>query len=144
MDKRRLHHLWTITRNIKPQYALVGVVVFGTVCVYSLRENNLQMAKLRDAVYAADKSGTGVEPALQKLQVFVSAHMNTNLAAGPNAPYPPLQLQYTYDRAVQAAGAEVNTANAKIYTDAQKYCEPEDSDRFFGPLPYRLRTVVCR
>jgi hypothetical protein len=139
MDKRRLHHLWTKVRRIRPWYFLILVVVSGTICVLALRQNNLQMAGLRDAVYTADKNGEGVQTALQKLQVYVSAHMNTDLSTGPNSPYPPIQLEYTYDRAVQAAGNAASTANAQVYTDAQHYCEQSIPNGFSGR--YRITCV---
>lgn len=139
MDKRHLHHLWTQLRPIRPWYFLIVALLSGVVCVVSLRQNNLHMAKLRDAVYAADKSGHDVQAALQNLQVYVTSHMNTELAVGPNAPYPPIQLQYTYDRAVQAAGSSASSQNAKVYTDAQHYCEAKIPDGFSGR--YRIACV---
>ena len=132
MDRGLLHHWGRLLRPIKPWYFLAFGVVSGAVCILALRANNLEMARLRDAVYTADKNGAGMVPALQALQVYVTGHMNTNLATGPNAPYPPIQLQYTYDRAVQAAGAAASAANAKIYTDAQHYCEAQDPVDFSG------------
>lgn len=98
----------------------------------ALRANNFHMAALRNDVYAADKNNGDVQKALQNLQVYVTSHMNTDLATGPNAPYPPVQLQYTYDRAVQAAGQQATAANAQIYTDAQHYCEQQDPVDFSG------------
>lgn len=132
MDKRFLHHLWTRLRPVRPWYFLVIAAVAGVVCVAALRQNNLQMASLRSEVYSADKDGSGVENALQHLQVYVTSHMNTDLSGGPNAPYPPIQLQYTYDRAVQAAGAAASAANLQIYTAAQAYCERQDPTDFSG------------
>lgn len=81
------------------------------------------MIILRDAVYAADKNDGNVEAALQNLRTYVYGHMNTDLAAGPNAVHPPVQLKYTYDRLVQAASQKVEAANATLYTDAQSYCQ---------------------
>lgn len=119
-------------RHIRPVYFLVVALVAGVVCIAGLRHNNLEMASLRDAVYTADRDNKDVVGALQRLQTYVTAHMNTDLSAGPNAPYPPIQLQYTYDRAVQAAGAAASATNAKIYTDAQHYCEQQDPYDFSG------------
>lgn len=139
ITKRQLYKIWKIVRGINPWLLVVATLVSGAVCVLALRGNNLQMAKLRDAVYAADKNGSGVATALQKLQVYVSAHMNTNLSAGPNSPYPPIQLQYTYDRAVQAAGDAASAANSHIYNDAQHYCEQTIPNGFSGS--YRINCV---
>lgn len=139
MDKRQLHHVWTKVRPIKPWYFLALAFLSSTLAVTSLRQNNLEMAHFRDAVYAADKDNTDVQAALQQLQVYVSSHMNTDLSTGPNAPYPPIQLQYTYDRAVQAAGEAASAANAQVYTDAQHYCEATIPNGFSGK--YRITCV---
>lgn len=132
MDKPALHHVWTRLRPIKPWYFVGVAAISGTVAVVALRDNNLEMARLRNVVYTADKNNGNVVGALQQLQLYVTAHMNTDLSGGPNAPYPPIQLQYTYDRAVQAAGASASAANAQIYTDAQHYCEKQDPVDFSG------------
>lgn len=139
IDKRRAHHLLTRIRNIRPWYFLVLAVVSAAIGVVALRQNNLHMARLREAVYTADRNGKGVQQALQNLQLYVTAHMNTGVSAGPNAPYPPIQLEYTYDRAVQAAGEAANAANARIYTDAQHHCEATIPDGFSGR--YRIACV---
>jgi hypothetical protein len=89
------------------------------------------MTTLRDQVYAADKSGQGVEPALQALRAYVGSHINTNLYSGKGV-YPPVQLKYTYDRLVKTEQDRVNAANANVYTDAQKYCETLDPNSFYG------------
>lgn len=138
-DKRQLYRLWKRIRAISPWYFLIGAAVSAAIGVFALRANNLHMAKLRDAVYTADKNGSGVTEALQNLQVYVSAHMNTDLSAGPNSPYPPIQLQYTYDRAVQAAGDAASAANSHIYNDAQHYCEQAIPNGFSGS--YRISCI---
>src|SRR5262249_26097180 len=102
MNKRRLHHFWTRFRAIKPWYFLILAIISTTVCVMSLRANNQHMIQLRDALYAADRDNTNVQQALNNLQSYVTAHMNTNLSTGPNSPYPPIQLKYTYERLVAA------------------------------------------
>lgn len=132
MDKRRLHHLWTKLRLVKPWYFLVLALVCGVICVLGLRSNNEQMIKLRDAVYAADKNDGNVQATLQSLQAYVTAHMNTNLSAGPDPVYPPIQLKYTYDRLVQAQSNSLAQTNTQLYTNAQHYCEQQDSVDFSG------------
>lgn len=132
MDTRDLYHIRMKLRPIKPWYFLCIALITGTVCIVALRNDNLEMAQLRNAVYTADKNNGDVQKALQNLQVFVTSHMNTDVSGGPNAPYPPIQLQYTYDRAVQAAGTAASAANSQIYTDAQHYCEQQDPVDFSG------------
>lgn len=97
-------------------------LVSSIVAVFALRANNQHMVKLRNDVYAADKSGVGVEQALNNLRAYVYSHMNTNLSSG-NSIRPPIQLQYTYQRLESAALAKAQTANEKIYTDAEDYCQ---------------------
>lgn len=90
------------------------------------------MIKLRDAVYSADQNNSDVQGALERLQAYVTAHMNTNLSAGPNSVYPPVQLKYTYDRLVKAQSDQLGQTNTQLYTDAQHYCEQQDPTDFSG------------
>jgi hypothetical protein len=132
MDKKYLHHLWTHIRPVKTWYLLALFLVSATVCVFALRSNNLTMAKLRDNVYQADKNSGNVEDTLQKLRSYVNAHMNTSLATGSDAVYPPIQLKYTYQRLQQAELEKVNGVNSQVYTDAQHYCEQLYPSSFSG------------
>jgi hypothetical protein len=138
MDKRRLHHIWTRVRAIKPWYFMAAALVSGIVCVFALRANNLHMVQLREAVYAADKDNGDTEGALRNLRSYVYGHMNTNLASGPNAVHPPIQLKYTYDRLskAQPSGAD---SNSEIYNQAQKYCEQAIPNGVSGS--YRLSCI---
>jgi hypothetical protein len=130
MNKRYLHHVWTKLRVVRPGYFLIVAIVSTVVCVFALRANNEHMVKLRDVVYAADKNGGDISGALHNLQAYVTAHMNTDLSSGPNAVYPPIQLVHTYDRLVQAQEQKQN--GDQLYTEAQKYCEQQDSVDFSG------------
>jgi hypothetical protein len=132
MNKRRLHHLWTKVRWIKPSYFLVLVVIFAAISVVGLRANNEHMIKLRSAVYAADKYDNNVQAALQQLQTYVTSHMNTNLDTGNGTVYPPIQLKYTYQRILQAQSQSAANANTQLYTAAQTYCQQQDSVDFSG------------
>jgi hypothetical protein len=132
MNKRRLHHLWTKLRWIKPSYFLVVAVAMTLICIFALRANNEHMIKLRSAVYAADKSNGNVESALEQLQAYVTTHMNTNLDSGNGTVYPPIQLKYTYQRLLQAQSQAAATTNTQLYTEAQTYCQQQDSVDFSG------------
>lgn len=123
MKKTELRQFWTRFRGIKPWYFLAVALISGLVAVIALRQNNLTMIKLRDSVVQTDKDNGDIEGALRKLREFVYAHMNTNLSSGNNAIKPPIQLKYRYDRLVAAEKQRVTEANAKIYTDAQAFCE---------------------
>lgn len=98
-------------------------LTLAIISLFALRSNNQQMIKLRNDVYAADKAGSGVEPALDKLRRYVYGHMNTNLSSGGNAIKPPIQLKYTYDRLAAAAQAQAN--NSSLYTEAENYCQAQ-------------------
>ncbi len=118
--------------RIKPRYLLAASVIFGVVCVVSLRQNNQHMEQLKQAVYSADQSGNGVQQALDNLQAYVTTHMNTGLDAGKGSVYPPIQLEYTYSRLVQAEEQKVQASNAGLYTAAQNYCQAQDPTDFSG------------
>jgi hypothetical protein len=91
------------------------------------------MIGLRNAVHTADKNNTNVQEALDRLQAYVTAHMNTNLSTS-NGVYPPVQLNYTYGRLVDQAKAAAVAAQTTtpIYTEAQAYCEQQDPVDFSG------------
>lgn len=131
MDSRTLYYFWRRTRPVKTSYLFTAFLLCVFVHVAALRANNVRMAELRDAVYAADERGQGVEQALQELRAFVGSHMNTDLDAGKGV-YPPVQLKYTYERLVQAEQDRVSAANAQIYTDAQNHCERVNSTSILG------------
>ena len=113
---------------LKPSYFLVIAIIFVGLSVLTLRANNMHMLALRSDVYAADKDNTDVQAALQSLQAYVTTHMNTNLSSGPNAVHPPIQLQYSYER----AKSQISTQNNQIYTDAQHFCEKQNPTGFYG------------
>lgn len=132
MNKRHLHHLWRRFRVLKPWYFLIIAAVAIPICVTALRNNYQHMVKLREAVYTADEHNGDVATALNNLRNYVYAHMNTNLSTGSTGVYPPIQLKYTYDRLVQAQGTNTAAQNTRIYTEAQAYCEQQNSADFSG------------
>lgn len=140
MDKHKFHHYYTKLRRIKPWYFLILAVVFGVICLFALRANNLRMVELRQAVYTADKDDGNIEATLRNLREFVYGHMNTNLSSGPNAVHPPIQLKYTYERLQKAQTSDAGKSNSEIYTDAQHYCEAKIPNGFSGS--YRLDCIA--
>lgn len=133
MNKRRLHHLWTKLRLVRPLYVFILLIICTSVTIYSLRQNNLTMVRLRENVYQTDKNNGNVQAALEKLQAYVVGNMNTSLTQGSGSVYPPIQLTYTYDRLEQAALENQNqSANTQIYTDAENYCQQLDPTDFSG------------
>ncbi len=132
MDKKQLHHLWTKIRPIQVWYLLAIFLVAAAIAVIALRNNNLKMVELRQAVYAADEKNGDVEGMLNKLRSYVYAHMNTNLSTGSDSVYPPIQLKYTYQRLQEAEKARVQQASSTVYSEAQAYCEQQNSTDFSG------------
>lgn len=138
MRKRQLHYLWHKVSNVS-LWVLVGLFAFfSLLSVYALRQNNLTMVRLREAVYVADKQGGDVETALRKLRAHVYAHMNTNLKVDPNSTEPPIQLAETYNRLVAAEQARVAAlgGNNAVYVAGQKKCESA-----FVPLSQRVSCI---
>lgn len=132
MDKKQLYHLWTKIRPIKIWYLVVLFLIASVTAVLALRQNNLTMIQLRNDVYVADEKNQDVEAALQRLRSYVHGHMNTKLAQGSEAVYPPIQLKYTYQRLQEAEKARAQQSSATVYTDAQSYCERQNSSDFSG------------
>jgi hypothetical protein len=132
MNKPYLHHIWTRIRPLKTSYLLTLFAISAIICIFALRSNNLTMLKLRNQVYAVDKSNGNVEAALEQLRSYVGAHMNTNLDTDNGSVYPPIQLKYTYQRLVAAAEAQNSDTSSQLYTQAEDYCQQLNSNNFSG------------
>lgn len=105
-----------------PRYVfLVLFILSAIMAIYSLRQNNLTMIRLREAVYEADKNGADVNKALNELRRYVHSHMNTDLSSGGNNIKPPIQLKYTYERLT--AAAQKQASDSDLYTEAANYCQ---------------------
>ena len=122
MHRRHLHHVLKRLKQVHAWYFLIAIVITAGVAVTALRDNNVRAVELRDTVLAVDKQDGDVEAALRDLREYVYSHMNSNLAV-PGGAYPPVQLKYRYDRLVAAEKQRVTQINAKLYTEAQAYCE---------------------
>lgn len=122
-NKRKLHHVHVKLRPIKSIYIFICLLIALGVGVYSLRQNNLTVIRMRDHVLEVDKKNGDIETALHDIREYIYGHMNTDLAAGPNAIKPPIQLKYSYERLLAAEKARVSAVNAKVYADAQAICE---------------------
>ena len=116
----------------------IGLVISSGVCIYALRQNNLTMTRLRQAVYVADEVNGDIQTALNNLRQFVYGHMNTNLKTGESTE-PPIQLINSFNRAVEAEQAKVAALTGganQVYVDAQKQCEVSSV-----PLTIRARCI---
>jgi hypothetical protein len=130
MDKRKLHHVGKALRTFSAWYFLIAFLLCGTVTVLALRQNNLTALELRDNVLVVDEQNGDVEAALRELRVYMYSHMNTSLATEGGV-YPPIQLKYRYERLVEAQLEKTSTGNT-VYADAQKYCEANEPESFYG------------
>lgn len=102
---------------------LALVIISALLAVFAMRANNQKMVELRSAVYTADEKGGDVNMALNSLQNYVHAHMNTDLSSGGNTIKPPIQLKHTYERLKLAEDQRVKEANSNLYSRAQSYCQ---------------------
>jgi hypothetical protein len=125
MNKRHLHHVWRTLRRIRPVFFLGVAIIFGIISLMSLRQNNQEMVRLRDAVYTADKNNADIEGSLRRLRTYVYSHMNTSLSSGPNAVHPPIQLKYTYERLQQSQQSVLNQGDSSLYEQAEDYCDSQ-------------------
>jgi hypothetical protein len=114
-EKRFLRH-WR--RLHVKSWQLVLLLVVGVLCTgFLLRQNNLRMVALRDAVVAADKNGADVTGALERLNYHVFHHMNTKIVR-------PVELVNTYNRQAQAVIEAANKNSGRdVYAEATAACE---------------------
>lgn len=120
MNKRHLHHWFTVLKRVKTWQLLVLLVILTSASAFFLRQNNLQMVTLRNLVIKADEDNVDIDKALINLQHYVAAHMNTNLGDG-------VALQHSYERAYTAAvdaAADSTNPQAAIYTQVELECRP--------------------
>lgn len=122
MSKRHLHHILKRLRQAHTLYFVIAIIITAGVAVTAMRSNNVRAVELRDTVLAVDEANGDTEAALRDLREFVYGHMNSSLAV-PGGAYPPVQLKYRYDRLVSAEKDRIAQVNAKLYTEAQAYCE---------------------
>lgn len=122
--QNKIIHIWHRFLGISTWALLAVFVVFTVTSIVALRQNNLQMVKLRSAVYAADANNTDIELALRNLRTFVYGHMNTNLRAGSTSSEAPIQLTNQFSRIVAAEQAKLATkGNANlVFAQAQAQC----------------------
>ena len=99
---------------------LISILILSFMAAGALRQNNLNMLKLRDAVFIADKSGIGVEESLRSLRNYVSGHMNTELPKLGSEKA--IQLKYSYDRKVSEELKRFQDESAAVSAKAKSSC----------------------
>ena len=123
MNKRKLYGLWHKYKNISLLIIVIGLIVCSAIAVFSLRQNNLNMLKLRQQVVDVDASGGDVNAALIELRNYVFSHMNKQLRTS-DAGEPPIQLVASYNRYIADQQAKLTqSGKSDIYTNAQATCE---------------------
>lgn len=127
MDKPHLHHLWVRIRRPSLIFLTVGFVIFFVLSILALRQNNLNMLKLKQAVYLADEKNENLEQSLTSLRNYVYSHMNTNMRSATSSEAP-IQLINQFNRYISAEQARlaVNGDSSRVYADAQASCERPD------------------
>lgn len=123
MRKRELHYIHRKFQPLSGWYFLLAAVVFFSVAAFALRQNNLQMLELKEAVFQADEAGEGIEEALRDLRQHVHSHMNTDLVPSDDAIRPPIQLTHEYERLRQAERDRAREQNESVYAEAERICE---------------------
>lgn len=98
----------------------LAIVILVFLSVGALRQNNLEMLRLREEVFRADELGNGVESALFKLRGHVSSHMNTDLPKLESEKA--IQLKYSYERAANLEQKRYQDESAKISQQARNNC----------------------
>ena len=125
MRKHTLYGIWHKIGDLSLFTLLVRFFLSVAISIFALRDNNMKMSKLREALYTADERNGDVETALTNLRVFVYGHMNTDLRAGSSSSQPPIQLVNKFNKAVEAERAKYAALGGtnKVYADAQATCE---------------------
>lgn len=117
IDKRKLHHEWTILRRLNTWVIGALVIISLLISVFALRQNNLKMIELRNNVLAVDQADGDIDAALRALGDHIVNHMNTSLSR-------PIELVHSFNRDVEAARAKAEAqTDSKIYQQAQTACE---------------------
>ena len=118
MNKRALNHFYRNFHKLKAWHLALAFLVLSTLTVWELRNNSQRLEPLVAPVVAADEQSADIDTALRNLGNYVTNHMNTQLDE-------PIQLAFSYDRAVQAelAKAQASASDGEIYKKAQTACE---------------------
>lgn len=119
VNKRKIHHFLVVIKRVKLWQLIIILAILSLCTAFFLRQNNLRMVELRNAVLAADEDeNSDTQTALVQLQNYVSSHMNTSLGGG-------IYLQQTYQRAYAAAiqaAANATDPNAALYEQVELEC----------------------
>lgn len=116
-------------KNTEPAILIVHLVAFAVLVLISLgalRQNNLKMLELREAVFIADKSGQGIEESLFNLRDHVSRHMNSDLPKLGDAKA--IQLKNSYDRDVAKEQNRFDAESKSVAQRAKNSCQSSKNE----------------
>ena len=99
---------------------VIEFVLLSLLSAGALRQNNLNMLALREAVFVADKNGEGLGIALTELRDFVSTRMNTHLPKLGSEKA--IQLKYSYERAVNSEQVRFQVQTSAVGVKAKNSC----------------------
>lgn len=126
--------------------SLLKVAVFGTVTaaaitlsVFGLMWNSQGAVDRYETLKAVDAAGGDVEAALTDLRGYIYSHMNTRIGSDLGI-HPPIQLQGTYARLVQAEQDRVSGINEALQPEAIAHCEAQNPSGFSGR--YRIDCIA--
>ncbi len=113
--------------------AIVGALLLISIVlsVIGLTQNSQGAKDRYDALIATDQAGGDVSAALNELQAYTYAHINTQIG-GENGIKPPIQLAGTYSRLVESEQKRVDDVNVVLYERAQTECESSGPGGFSG------------
>jgi hypothetical protein len=124
MNKRNLHHVLIVLRQLQVKHLVILLGMLVILSVFFLRQNNLHMIELRNLVVQADEQNKDIPQAVTNLRNYVASHMNTGM--GDKGIY----LEHSYQRSYEAAVAQVtqgNAAGTTIYRQADQDCQNQFS-----------------
>lgn len=114
-EKKFLQHYKKL--HLKNWQLLILLIIGVSMSAYFLRQNNLKMVSLRNAVVVADEQGGDVAKAIQALNQHVFNHMNTEIVR-------PIELVNTYNQQARVAIEAANQNSGRdIYAEATNVCE---------------------
>jgi hypothetical protein len=121
-SNKKRSEIYHFFKQFNLRLLVVLLLVFMALVVYGLRQNNLEMVRLKNQLMTADKNNGDVNGDLNKLRLFIYDHMNTTPSTN-NGVYPPIQLKYTYQRLLAQARVEATaTVNQDQTIKASVYC----------------------
>lgn len=120
----------SILRKVVTAVLALSFIASVAVGVLALRQNNLRMLELREAVFIADKNDGDTSTALSELQAYVVTHMNTTLPKLGDEKA--IQLKYTYERRLAADEVRVSAERADVSAQATAYCQSTHAGASFA------------